>query len=171
MEVAAGLQEGQGEAPGLQRVRTRANDASSTLGELSALLMDWTSHLWMPKSSGHPNSINAAAQSSSTLLPGHVTSVSCSAAMVHDAADSDSETEAVQEAATVPGGGAGFGAENDVPPASEREVSVVSNASNGGGSPAATDDDASLVQGAAHSAFAGGGRRRQAASEVQVSFP
>lgn len=45
------------------------------------------------------------------------------AAMVHDAADSDSETEALQEAATVTGaGGAGFGAENDVPPAAEREV-------------------------------------------------
>lgn len=42
---------------------------------------------------------------------------------MHDAADSDSETEAVQEAATVAGaGGAGFGAENDVPPAAEREV-------------------------------------------------
>lgn len=45
------------------------------------------------------------------------------AATMHDAADSDSETEAVQEAATVAGaGGAGFGAENDVPPAAEREV-------------------------------------------------
>lgn len=33
MEAAAGMQEGQGEAPGLQRVRPRANDASSTLGE------------------------------------------------------------------------------------------------------------------------------------------
>ena len=33
MEAAAALQEGQGEAPGLQRMRTRAHDASSTLGE------------------------------------------------------------------------------------------------------------------------------------------
>lgn len=45
------------------------------------------------------------------------------AAMAHDAADSDSETEAGQEAATITGaGGAGFGAENDVPQAAEREV-------------------------------------------------
>ena len=91
--------------------------------------------------------------------------------MVHDTADTDSETEAVQEAATVPEGGAGFGGENDVPPASARGTSVVSNASNGGGSPAASADDASLVQGAAHSAFVGGGRPQQAASEVQVSGP
>lgn len=34
MEAAAALQEGQGEAPGLQRMRTRAHDASSTLGEM-----------------------------------------------------------------------------------------------------------------------------------------
>ena len=54
-------------------------------------------------------------------------------AMVHDTADTDSETEAVQEAATVPEG-AGFGAENDVPPMSvARDTSVVSNASSGGG--------------------------------------
>jgi hypothetical protein len=54
--------------------------------------------------------------------PSQTLRVSCAATM-HDAADSDSETEAVQEAATVAGaGGAGFGAENDVPPAAEREV-------------------------------------------------
>lgn len=35
--------------------------------------------------------------------------------MVHDTADTESETEAVQEAATVPEG-SGFGAENDVAP-------------------------------------------------------
>lgn len=39
----------------------------------------------------------------------------CAAAMVHDAADTESETEAVQEAATVPES-SGFGAENDVAP-------------------------------------------------------
>ena len=32
MEAAAAMQEGQGEAPGLQRARSRAADASSTLG-------------------------------------------------------------------------------------------------------------------------------------------
>lgn len=86
---------------------------------------------------------------------------------MHDA-DTDSETEAVQEAATVPEG-AGFGAENDMPLRSGmRDTSVVSNADSGGGGLAATDDDASLVLGAAHSAFAGGGRPQQAASEVQV---
>ncbi len=183
------MQEGQGEAPGLQRVHGRANDVSSTLGGhshfqhrgckpphasactkaalcLKALCYPNMQHCSRIRCSGicHPPSASprrcAANSDIAVTAP--------SAATMHDAADTDSETEAVQEAATVPEG-AGFGAENDMPLQSDmRDTSVVSNADSGGGGLAATDDDASLVQGAAHSAFAGGGRPQQAASEVQV---